>query len=189
MSQILLGSFAFFILTMFDYNKLKMLHPLLNGLFVVGVLLLVYSTIIILYSDSSLFYFTAYPILWIISILGLLEMIYALFFALPFNKTYVTTTKHAQIISTGLYGLCRHPGVWGFFIFYFFAALATGNGTLLMAAGLWTVMDILHVWIQDRLFFVKTLEGYETYKTTTPFLFFGSKEIRRAIQDLRKENA
>lgn len=189
MTQILFGIFAFFILTMFDYNKLKMLHPLFNGLFAVGVLLLIYSTYRILSGDSVLFSFTGFPILWFVSILGLMEMLYALFFALPFNKTYVKTAKQSQIISSGLYGLCRHPGVWGFFIFYFFAALATGNGTLLMAAGVWTLMDILHVWIQDSLFFVKTLEGYSAYKTTTPFLFFGTKEIRRAIHDLRKENA
>jgi protein-S-isoprenylcysteine O-methyltransferase Ste14 len=176
------GIFAFFVLTMFDYNKLKMLHPLLNGLFAIGVALLVYATYAILSVEVPLFTFTSIPLLWVLSVLGLIEMIYALFFALPFGKTYVKTSSNSEIITTGPYGLCRHPGVWGFFIFYLFAAIATGNGTLLIAALIWTLMDILHVWIQDSLFFVKTLQGYTLYKKTTPFLFFGIKELRKLIK-------
>ena len=159
-----------------------MLHPLLNGLFAIGVGLLIIATAQILNVDQPLFTFTSIPILWVISGLGFIEMIYALFFAFPFNKTYVKTSSNSDIITTGLYGLCRHPGVWGFFIFYLFAALATGNGTLLIAALVWTTMDILHVWIQDSLFFVKTLQGYTLYKKTTPFLFFGIKELRKLIK-------
>lgn len=182
MNPLMFGIFAFFVLTMFDYNKLKMLHPLLNGLFAIGVALIVYATIVILSVEVPLFTFPATPILWVLSGLGFIEMIYALFFALPFNKTYVKTSSNSEIITTGLYGLCRHPGVWGFFIFYLFAACATGNGTLLIAALVWTIMDILHVWIQDTLFFVKTLQGYTLYKKTTPFLFFGIKELRKLIK-------
>lgn len=182
MNPLLSGVFAFFVLTMFDYNKLKMLHPLLNGLFAIGVGLLIIATAQILNVDQPLFTFTSIPILWVISGLGFIEMIYALFFALPFNKTYLKTSSNSDIITTGLYGLCRHPGVWGFFIFYLFAALATGNGSLLIAALVWTIMDILHVWIQDSLFFVKTLQGYTLYKKTTPFLFFGIKELRKLIK-------
>jgi protein-S-isoprenylcysteine O-methyltransferase Ste14 len=181
-NPLMLGIFAFIVLTMFDYNKLKMLHPLLNGLFAVGVGLIIIATILILSVDLPLFTFQATPILWVVSGLGFIEMIYALFFALPFSKTYVKTSSNSEIITTGLYGLCRHPGVWGFFIFYLFAALASGNGSLLIAAGVWTFMDILHVWIQDSLFFVKTLKGYTLYKKTTPFLFFGIKELRKLIK-------
>jgi len=166
-----------------------MLHPLLNGLFGVGIALLVIATLQILSAKEVLFTFTANPVWWIVSGLGFIEMIYALFFALPFSKTYVKTSSNAQIITTGLYGLCRHPGVWGFFIFYLFAALATGNGSLLVAALLWTIMDILHVWIQDSLFFVKTLEGYTLYKKETPFLFFGIKELRKLYKKPGEENA
>jgi protein-S-isoprenylcysteine O-methyltransferase Ste14 len=181
-NPLMLGIFAFIVLTMFDYNKLKMLHPLLNGLFAVGVGLIIIATFMILSVDLPLFTFQATPLLWVVSGLGFIEMIYALFFALPFSKTYVKTSLNSEIITTGLYGLCRHPGVWGFFIFYLFAALASGNGSLLIAAVVWTLMDILHVWIQDSLFFVKTLKGYTLYKKTTPFLFFGIKELRKLIK-------
>jgi protein-S-isoprenylcysteine O-methyltransferase Ste14 len=189
MSLILIGTFAFFILTLFDFNKLKMLHPLLNGLFAVGVLMLAYATAMILFSETPLFTFVSTPILWVVSVLGFIEMIYALFFALPFTKTYVQTESNSSLITTGLYGLCRHPGVWGFFLFYLFAALASGNGTLLIAAIVWTIMDILHVYIQDSLFFVKTLQGYTLYKQRTPFLFFGIKELHRAFNTPGKDHS
>ena len=49
MSLIFTGTLAFLILTLFDYNKLKPLHPLLNGLFAVGVAMLIYATASILF--------------------------------------------------------------------------------------------------------------------------------------------
>lgn len=189
MSLILIGAFAFVILTMFDYNKLKMLHPLLNGLFAVGIAMIAYASVMILREASPMFTFVAMPIFWILSGLGFIEMIYALFFALPFKKTYVKTETSASLITTGLYGLCRHPGVWGFFMLYVFAALASGNGTLLIAAAVWTLMDVLHVYLQDTLFFVKTLPGYTLYQQTTPFLFFGTKELHKALSMSGKDNS
>lgn len=189
MSLILTGTLAFLILTLFDYNKLKLLHPLLNGLFAVGVAMLIYATAMILFVEVPLFSFTALPVFWVLAVIGFVEMIYALFFALPFSKTYVKTEVNSALVTTGLYGLCRHPGVWGFFLFYFCGALATGNGTLLIAAIVWSIMDVLHVYIQDSLFFVKTLDGYTLYKQTTPFLFFGPKELLKVFNTLGKDHS
>lgn len=188
MSLIYLGAFAFFILTMFDVAKLKRLHPLFNGLFAVGVLMIVYATAMILFTEVPLFTFGAIPMMWIVSALGFIEMIYALFFALPFGKTYVKSDTETTLVTTGLYGLCRHPGVWGFFLFFFSAALATGNGTLLIASLTWTLLDVLHVYLQDSLFFVKTLPGYTLYKQTTPFLFFSARTLTKQFSTLGKDN-
>jgi len=189
MSLIYLGAFAFFILTLFDVAKLKRLNPLFNGLFAVGVMILIYATAMILFKELPLFKFNAFPMMWIVSIVGFIEMIYALFFALPFSKTYVKSDKESTLVTTGLYGLCRHPGVWGFFLFYFCAALATGNGTLLIASVVWTLMDVLHVYLQDRLFFVKTLPGYTLYQQTTPFLFFSARMLTKQFSTLGKDHS
>lgn len=189
MSLIFTGAFAFFILTMFDFAKLKRLHPLFNGLFAVGVLMIVWASAMILFVDTPIFVFNAMQLMWIVSAIGFVEMIYALFFALPFDKTYVKTEKDATLVTTGLYGLCRHPGVWGFFLFFFSAALASGNGTLLIASLVWTLMDILHVYLQDRLFFVKTLPGYTLYQQTTPFLFFSARTLSKQCSTLGKDHS
>ncbi|MGB7595578.1 MAG: hypothetical protein WBL80_08430, partial [Erysipelotrichaceae bacterium] len=70
--------------------------------------------------------------------------------------------------------------------FYLFAFLASGNGDLLIAGMVWTTFDVLHVLMQDRLFFPSTLPGYDEYRKTTPFLFFGVRELKKCIQSFEQ---
>ena len=60
--------------------------------------------------------------------LGLL--IYTLFFALPFQETYVDQTAGAKTYDKGMYALCRHPGVLWFTGFYCCLWLAWGGAAL-----------------------------------------------------------
>lgn len=180
MNWIFLGLAAFLALTLFDVHKLKPIHPLFNGLFAVGVLMLIGATYGIMISEPW-FTFTAQPMAWIIAGLGLGEMIFALFLALPFTTTYVRSVDQTSVINTGLYGMCRHPGVWGFIVYYLAASLASGHGTLLIAGIVFSVADLVHVTLQDRLFFSKTLVGYADYQRQVPFLFFGLKDLKRAF--------
>ncbi len=180
MIWIFLGLAAFLALTLFDVHKLKPIHPFFNGLFAAGVGMLVWATYGILTSEPW-FSFTPQPLAWIVAGLGLGEMIFALFFALPFETTYVQSSENLPVVSTGLYGLCRHPGVWGFIVYYLAASLASGNGTLLIAGIVFSAADILHVTMQDRLFFTKTLAGYTDYQRQVPFLLFGWKDLKRAF--------
>jgi protein-S-isoprenylcysteine O-methyltransferase Ste14 len=145
-----------------------------------GVVMLVVATYGILKSDPW-FTFTPQPVAWILAGLGLGEMIFALFLALPFSTTYVQSEDALPVVSTGLYGLCRHPGVWGFILYYLAASLASGNGTLLIAGIVFSAADVVHVSMQDRLFFTKTLVGYTDYQRQVPFLFFGLKDLKRAL--------
>jgi protein-S-isoprenylcysteine O-methyltransferase Ste14 len=179
MNWIFLGLTAFLALTLFDVHKLKPIHPLFNGLFALGVVVLGIATYGILISEPW-FAFTPQPMAWIVAGLGLGEMVFALFLALPFAATYVESPQQSTVISTGLYGVCRHPGVWGFILYYLAASVASGNGTLVVAGIVFSLADLIHVMMQDRLFFTQTLSGYADYQAQVPFLFFGWKEIRRA---------
>jgi protein-S-isoprenylcysteine O-methyltransferase Ste14 len=181
-----LGFLAFVLLSVFDFNKLKPLHPIFNISFALGCLLLAYATGGVLFASARTLSFVPIPALWVLAILGLVEMFYALFFALPFNATYVEGTPRLKVVDTGLYALCRHPGVWGFFAFYLFASMASGNGDLLVAGLVWTVFDVLHVAMQDVWFFPQTLPGYDEYRKSTPFLLFGLKEIRKCIRTFKR---
>lgn len=181
-----LGILAFGLLSVFDFHKLKPIHPIFNISFALGCLLLAYATGNILLWSPQWFGFAELPFLWVFAILSLIEMFYALFFALPFNSTYVEGTPPAKVVDTGLYALCRHPGVWGFFAFYLFASLASGNGDLLLAGMIWTLFDVLHVAMQDYWFFPQTLPGYTEYRKTTPFLFFGITQLRKCIQSFEQ---
>ncbi|MEI7667916.1 MAG: methyltransferase [Erysipelotrichaceae bacterium] len=115
---------------------------------------------------------------------GFIEMIYALFFALNFKHTYIEANNPKQLVDYGFYALCRHPGVWGFALWILGAAIAMGSVLALYCAIIWTSLDILHVILQDIWIFEKTIPGYAEYKRRVPFLFFGSTEIKRCMQTL-----
>ena len=186
---VILGAIAFIFLYIFDINKIYKIHKFLNILFALGVFLLVVSTLGILLGK---FPANNIPIILLIvfgvlSIIAFVLMIYSLFFALPFNKTYVTGENSDKVIDTGMYAICRHPGVIWFLFFYLFLWLASGINVMFWAFLIWTIMDIIHVWVQDKYFFPKTLSGYDKYKMTTPFLVPNFSSIQRALRST-KEN-
>ncbi len=187
MNFVLLGGAAFIFFFIFDVNKIKMKILLLNGTFALGAGLLIYSSFMLIQSTSRDFD-VSYGWLLVFSLLSLVSglfMLFALFGALPFFKTYVKVEDN-HVIDTGLYALCRHPGVWGFFLMYLFAFLASGRWLVLWACLLWTGLDVIHVWIQDVYFFPKMLVGYQKYQLSTPFLIFNLSSIQRCIYTFGK---
>ena len=187
MGYLILGSIGFVFLTIFDFNKIKRWHGVFKTFFLIGISLIGLSTLSLFFIPVTVFSppFWLAGFFYILALLAGLLMFYALFGALPFKKTYVED-KENQTIDTGVYALCRHPGVWGFFMMYLFLFLATGNILLLYACILWTALDIIHVWIQDVYFFPKTLQGYETYQQTTPFLLFNKESFSTCVRTLKR---
>lgn len=180
MNWIIVGSFAFILLTLFDANKVYRWHTSLNLLFPLSLGILVLSTFQLYLIKDAFGVFNTSPLFYGLVLLGLFEQIYALFFALPLKKTYTELTS-VELVDTGLYGLCRHPGVWGFMAMGLGLSLALGSYILLTTALIWSLLDVLHVYVQDRLFFPKTIPGYLSYQKQVPFLFFGVKEIKRCL--------
>ncbi len=187
MIALLWGCVGFGVLYLFDFNKVKKIHPWINSLFSVGVALLAFSTVTILTNQTTDFILSNnLKIVFIIfAFLSACVMFYALFGALPFKSTYVSGQGN-QVVDTGFYALCRHPGVWGFFFTYLFLFLVSGKWLMLYATILWTLMDIIHVWVQDRYFFPKTLTGYIDYQKTTPFLLINKESFQRFRNTLLK---
>ena len=112
--------------------------------------------------------------------LMLAGLIYTLFFALPFSNTYVADGEH-KTVDTGLYGACRHPGVWFLSGMYLMLALAVPTRVMWAAFALYTTLDILYVWLQDKFIFPKTLGGWERYRSTTPFLIPNKGSLARMV--------
>lgn len=187
MTTLVIGSFAFVCLIVFDFNKIYGKYNALNAFFAIGVGFLIYASItLITHYPADFAVQLVYQILFaLMSALSGLFMLYALFGALPFTKTYVEVNDN-NVIDTGVYALCRHPGVWGFFFMYFFAFLASGRFIVLIACLVWTGLDIIHVWLQDIIFFPKMLKGYPEYQKSTPFLLFNSQSIQRCTSTFRK---
>ncbi len=104
-------------------------------------------------------------------------LIHVLFFALP-EEAYRTG---GRTVKTGWYALCRHPGVLWFGALYVCLAALVCTGEMLVAALLFTGLDVAYVGVQDRWIFPKTLQGYAEYQAVTPFLI----PTRRSLRAMR----
>jgi protein-S-isoprenylcysteine O-methyltransferase Ste14 len=184
---IIIGCTAFILFYIFDLNKIIFIHRYANICFLFGIVLISFCTIALLFGN---FKNNEIPAFWqwsagMLSFVSLLLMVYTLFMGIPFTKTYIETNKGNTVVNTGMYALCRHPGVIWFFFFYFFLGLASGKISLLWAAGVWTIMDIIYVYIQDRWIFTIILEDYQSYQKQVPFLIPDLISIRNCISSLR----
>ena len=88
------------------------------------------------------------------------------------------------LVDTGVYALCRHPGVLWLGGFYLFAWLAAGGAALLAAFALYTALDALYVLWQDRVIFPVSIEHYAAYRRSTPFLLPTAASLRRCLATL-----
>ena len=165
------GIAAIVLFVLFDLNKIRWQKQILNLLFPLGGMLLAGSTVVcILASDLSDF-------VWHIgTVLGLAfcaasaaAMVYALFFALPFQDTY-TQSHDVPVISTGLYGLCRHPAFWPMLALYAGLWLTFGGFWLLAATIVYPLCNLFYIYIQDRRIFPQYIRGYGEYRKQVPFL-------------------
>ncbi len=184
---VLCGVAAFALFFLFDEAKRRKWCHGWNLCFAAGICLLAGATAGLLFASPSWRPgWTGILCLACMAVCFLL-LLYALFFALPFRKTYVTGENSAQVVDTGMYALCRHPGVIWFCLAYLFLYLARGTGEALAAWLVWTVADIAHVWVQDRFYFPQTLPGYDDYREKTPFLLPTPGSVRKALRGIAKE--
>ncbi len=187
MFYLFLGCFAFLFLYIFDFLKLKN-SPRLSGVFFfLGFCLLLFSSfrIAVLGNIAFLLPMGIRVFLIILAFISFIGLLCALFFVLPFQKTYIKPEEN-NVVDTGLYALCRHPGVLFFAAMYLFWFLATGRTDMFFAMILWTAMDILHVYIQDKFFFSKTIKGYDRYRLTVPFLIPTRVSFKKCMADFKR---
>ena len=178
------GVIGFGLFIIFDLNKIYWKNQLLNLFFVIGSILLAFSTIYsVIQSDvlSLMKHFGGKEVLALIAlILSAIALVYALFFALPFSDTYVQSDE-LPLVNKGLYGTCRHPGFWMFLLFYFFLALLFSSVPLAYCFALYNTCNFVYIVIQDIFIFPQYIRGYNDYKKTVPFLVPTRASIRSAF--------
>lgn len=138
-----------------------------NPWFVIGLLLLLFGWGRMLAESSCAggmrLYFGAG-----LTVLGVISYLYVLT-AVAGDGTYTQNDGQSQVVSKGIYGWMRHPGVWSFLL------VSIGLGTAFpptMAGGLiFAGMNWGYTILQDRYFFPVTIEGYASYKMSVPFMF------------------
>ncbi|MBI4282952.1 MAG: hypothetical protein HY663_00615 [Chloroflexi bacterium] len=78
--------------------------------------------------------------------------------------------KGRRLVTTGTYALTRHPSAIWSILAIGFLILATRSVYLLWAWPVWTVMELVWVWLQDRFFLPSMYPGYSQYRQKTPML-------------------
>ena len=124
MKEIVLGTISFLLYAVYDLEQggaiSHRFHKITKYFFTIGSVFLAAGTIMLLWKIDVLQmeYGMKRIIFLLFAILFFGLLIYTLFFALPFEETYVMQEAH-KTYDKKMYALCRHPGVLWFAGVYF----------------------------------------------------------------------
>lgn len=181
---------AFALMFLSDALKLRKHDAAGKHLFGGGALMLIASGVFAAFNGTR-FYLA--PVMRAISLLvaalGAWGMYVSLFSSLPTYRTYFGKEETIDLVDSGMYAMCRHPGALWFPVFSGFLALGLGNLELLVDAALASALNVLYVWFQDSRVFPETIKGYNQYQKTTPFILPTAQSLSRAVGKKTKEQA
>jgi len=187
MIYVAIGSLGFLVIHLFDIASLKRIPRVKPGIWVLGSGLLVYALVMAcLQSDKLPLPIWTTWLGWALLSISLLLLVYSLFISLPFRKTYITAGAGDKLITTGLYALVRHPGVYWFILLMVSLILISRSSLLLVAAPIWILLDIVLVVIQDKFVLTKMFDGYERYQREAPMLLPNRRSISAFVNSLRQ---
>lgn len=173
-----LGAFALFFLS--DYNDWRPAHRALKLCFPLGGLLLVTGTVLELRHGTAMLGGWARTLALMLAVAFCVLLLYTLFFALPVEASYARPGEKRRACTTGVYALCRHPGVLWFGGLY--GCLWLSCGLPLWEAALYSGLNLLLVVFEDCCVFPAKLEGYDAYQAETPFLLPSRRSIRACLR-------
>lgn len=177
------GLIVFGLYTLYDFNSVKWKHWLPRRFFLAGTILLALATAVQVFCAFETASMTLGSwLLLAVAVIFFMLLIYTLFFALPFEETYIQQNEKPKVYSGGMYAVCRHPGVIWFFLFYLCLGLAIRPSGLLRVGMFYSFLNLLYIILQDFWTFPKTFEDYDSYKKIAPFLIPTPSSIRRAVQ-------
>lgn len=169
-----LGAFALFFIS--DYNDWRLSRRELKLCFPAGALLLMVGTFLEARGGSPIVSGWMRSALFVLAALFFALLVYTLFFALPVKASYARPGAKRPACTTGIYALCRHPGVLWFAGLY--GCLWAACGVPLWEAALYGGLNVLLVIFEDRCVFPARLEGYGAYQAATPFLLPSAQSVR-----------
>jgi len=182
-----LGVLCFVMFVIYDVNSVLWHNKILHKFFLFSCILLFLITIIQIYNALRIcLLFNIYKIIYLmLSILFFMLLIYTIFFALPFNKTYIDKSEKLEVYDKGMYAICRHPGVIWFFFFYLFLGLAFNSYSIIINGIIYSICNFIYIIFQDLWTFPQTIQNYHLYKESTPFIFPTIKSLKAAINKVR----
>ena len=186
MLHLILGAFSFLMFLCYDLNNITARSFAGKALFPLAALLLLYATIqaAILPSDGFLPPVFLRILFWALAAVFLLLLAYTLLIVMVLPVP-ADPTRPPAVYDRGVYALCRHPGVLWFAGAYFSAWLAMGKNSLLAAAFLFSLLNLLYVVIQDRFIFPRQFPEYPAYQASVPFLIPNFESVKRCLETLK----
>jgi protein-S-isoprenylcysteine O-methyltransferase Ste14 len=129
---------------------------------------------------------TALSILgWIALPIFVYLLVYSLILELPMRETYSVAGVSGRLVKTGTYALTRHPGAIWYVLGMISLLLASRSVVLLALVPVWSILEILHVIVQDRLVFVKMFPEYSQYQRETPMLIPTRRSLAACIKTFK----
>lgn len=121
MTAVIIGSIGFLCCFLYDHNSIRLKKSFLHPFFSIGCFLIAVSTGLVIRNcwprRGSSFFISAVFLAAALLFLGLL--IYTLFFALPFDETYVKENHERLAYTEGVYALADLLAFCGSPDFYF----------------------------------------------------------------------
>lgn len=174
------GLTAFGLFFLYDWNRVSVKKKWIKSFFTLGCLLLL--------GVGLCFAVDAWMggiRLWLLPALCFLSgLIHTLFFALPFDATYCRDAGERRVCRTGVYGWCRHPGIWWFFGCFVCLGLADGQTERLLLGLCLSALNLGYAWYQDRFIFIKEFSDYADYQKSVPFLIPRKPQRRKPGDDI-----
>jgi protein-S-isoprenylcysteine O-methyltransferase Ste14 len=185
MLYIISGSMAFILFFLFDYYNIKNFTIQKKLVSISGVSILIYSAVMAV-EESTVIHFSVVVklISTVLFIVSAVLLIYSLFLELPFKSTYADDKFNGSLVDTGTYALCRHPGVLWLFFLLLFLFFMTGAVMIAVATIIWTSINAVYVYLQEKFFFCTMFSDYINYQKTTPMLIPNKSSIKKCIRSI-----
>ena len=188
MIQLCMALLGFTLLFLGDYNSIVWRRGILRPAFFAGFGLIAAAVI----TDLSMAFYAGSIRNFDFILLGfalffLCCLIYSLFFAVPFQESYVEEQTERKTYRGGLYGLCRHSGVWFFALCLLCLGIAALPSALLWRGILYTALNIVYSYFQDKFIFPKVFADHGDYCGEVPFLIPTGESLHRFLHSGAKE--
>lgn len=183
------GALAFGLMFLSDYAQVLRGRRGAGILFPAGGVLLVLATAIL--SADALRRYDHGPLSLVFgagALLMLALLVYTLFFALPAGGSSAATAQKDELrplVDTGVFALCRHPGVLFLGGFYACLWIALGGWALGAAFVLFTLLDAAYAAWQGKYVFPRSIRDYGAYCSATPRFLPTARSLHRCLQTLR----
>ena len=182
MNYCIIGTIGYLLFLIYDLNEIKQLHNILKTTFFLGLLIQLVATLGLFIVNLRYLEFSVLG--FSLSLLGFGFLIYSLFFALPFEATYIKAGEARKVYDRGVYAMSRHPGVVFYIIFYIGLYILEPNRITASTYMIWSLLNLSYIIFQDLWTFPRTFDDYDNYRHKTPFLIPTIKSIKSYINNI-----